>query len=244
MPYRRIDPAAVQKTIDRLGLRIAERFPARGLNDVCAELAAAAIDAEARIANLQSPWLWVRAVSAALALCGCAALAAVAMRLQTPILHALGGPATETAVLDLVSGVEAAVNVLILGGAGIFFVLRHEERAKRAKALAALHELRSLAHVVDMHQLTKDPLLITNPEKRTAAAPKDTMTPFELVRYLDYCAELLSLIAKVAALYAERVQDPVVIEAVNDIETMTTNLSRKIWQKISLVEDKPAPGAA
>jgi hypothetical protein len=62
------------------------------------------------------------------------------------------------------------------------------------------------------------------------------MTPFELVRYLDYCSEMLSLVAKVAALYAQDVRDPVVIETVSDLESMTTNLSRKVWQKISIVE--------
>jgi len=40
------------------------------------------------------------------------------------------------------------------------------------------------------------------------------MTPFELGRYLDYCSEMLSLTGKVAALYAQDLDDPVVVEAV------------------------------
>jgi hypothetical protein len=59
--------------------------------------------------------------------------------------------------------------------------------------------------------------------------------PFEITRYLDYCSEMLSLTSKLAALYAQNLPDPVVIDAVNEIESLTTNLSQKIWQKITLV---------
>jgi hypothetical protein len=62
------------------------------------------------------------------------------------------------------------------------------------------------------------------------------MTPFELGRYLDYCSEMLALTAKVAALYAQTFPDPVVVEAVNDIEMLATNLSGKIWQKIAILQ--------
>jgi len=62
------------------------------------------------------------------------------------------------------------------------------------------------------------------------------MSKFELTRYLDYCSEMLSLTSKLAALYAQELPDGVVIDAVNEIENLTGNLSRKIWQKISIVE--------
>ena len=62
------------------------------------------------------------------------------------------------------------------------------------------------------------------------------MTAFELGRYLDYCSEMLSLTGKVAALYAQDLDDPVVVEAVNDIEMLATNLSRKVWQKIAILQ--------
>ena len=112
---------------------------------------------------------------------------------------------------------------------------------KRARVLAALHELRSLAHVIDMHQLTKDPTVVVGP--RTPASPAREMNQFELTRYLDYCAEMLALIGKLAALYAEKLRDTVVVNAVNDIETLTGNLGRKIWQKIMIISqlvERPA----
>lgn len=52
---------------------------------------------------------------------------------------------------------DAGFNVLILFGASLFFLLSLESRIKRHHILQALHELRSISHVIDMHQLTKDP---------------------------------------------------------------------------------------
>jgi hypothetical protein len=61
------------------------------------------------------------------------------------------------------------------------------------------------------------------------------MNRFQLARYLDYCAEMLALTAKLAALYAGESDDPVIVSAVNDIETLTSDLGRKIWQKIMIL---------
>jgi hypothetical protein len=132
---------------------------------------------------------------------------------------------------DFVQGVEAAINDLVFLGIAIFFLLTIETRLKRRRALAALHQLRSIAHVVDMHQLTKDPeQLLTNPPA-TASSPARTMTRVELGRYLDYCSEMLSLTSKIAALFVERFDDPVTLAAVNEIESLTARLSRKIWRR-------------
>ena len=64
------------------------------------------------------------------------------------------------------------------------------------------------------------------------------MTPHQLLRYLGYCSELLSLASKVAALYADKLRDPVIVDAVGDIERLTTDLSQKIWQKIELIQQR------
>ena len=56
------------------------------------------------------------------------------------------------------------------------------------------------------------------------------------MRYLDFCSEMLSSISKVAALYVQDFPHPVALTAVDEVETMTTGLSRKIWQKIDILE--------
>ncbi len=107
----------------------------------------------------------------------------------------------------------------------------------RERLLAQLHRLRSLAHIVDMHQLTKDPERLRPGFRSTLDSVDPHLDRNDLERYLDYCSELLSLIGKVAALCAEESQDAVVLDTVSTIETLTTSMSRKIWQKISLLPD-------
>ena len=63
------------------------------------------------------------------------------------------------------------------------------------------------------------------------------MTPFQLTRYLDYCSELLAILAKIGALYVQRFADPATLSAVNEIEVLTNGLARTIWQKI-VVSDR------
>jgi hypothetical protein len=121
---------------------------------------------------------------------------------------------------------EAGINDVVLIGAAIFFLITIEARIKRRRALRALRELRSIAHIIDMHQLTKDPERID---------PDRPMTARELGRYLDYCSEMLSLTGKVAALYVQDFEDDVALQAVNEIEDLTTGLARKIGQKLTIV---------
>ncbi|MFO0942700.1 MAG: hypothetical protein U0930_18335 [Pirellulales bacterium] len=89
-----------------------------------------------------------------------------------------------------------------------------------------------MAHVIDMHQLTKDPERLLPDWVPSEHSPAMNMTAFELGRYLDYCNELLSLIGKLAAVYVQRFDDEVAIEAVNEVEMLTANLCDRIWQKI------------
>src|SRR6185436_19795516 len=107
---------------------------------------------------------------------------------------------------------------------------------KRNAALRELHKLRSIIHIVDMHQLTKDPDHLVTPGMETPSSPERKLSRFEMSRYLDYCAELLSLSTKLAALHVQHVNDPVVLEAVSDVEVLAANLANKIWQKIMIVD--------
>ena len=134
------------------------------------------------------------------------------------------------------------MNEIILIGAAIYFLLGLETRRKRARALAAIHVLRAMAHIIDMHQLTKDPERLSGgglPD--TPSSPERKMTPFELTRYLDYCSEMLAIISKIAALYVQNAGDPVTLAAVNEVQDLTGNLSQKIWQKIMILDRMMPP---
>jgi hypothetical protein len=138
-------------------------------------------------------------------------------------------------LVGLLQASEAGLNVTILLAAAALFLATAEARIKRGRALKAIHELRALAHVIDMHQLTKDPEQLLTRVKATPSSPKRTLRASELIRYLDYCSEMLSLIGKLAALYVQKFDDPVALAAVNEVEDLTTGLSRKIWQKIMIL---------
>ncbi|PXA90263.1 hypothetical protein DMC25_08060 [Caulobacter sp. D4A] len=223
----RLEAGEVVTTLDHLHARISERFPASGLSRVCARLTATARETARRARRLSRPYLALRLPVAAIVL---AALALPTwLIVRTDWLAGLRG----ADVLHAAEGLEPAVNLALLSAGAVWFLLSLEARWKRARVHKALHELRSFAHVVDMHQLTKDPTLVLGP--RTASSPAREMSRFELARYLDYCAEMLALTAKLAALYAGENDDPAILAAVNDIETLTSDLGRKIWQKIMIL---------
>ncbi|MEO1719964.1 MAG: hypothetical protein AAFR23_07025, partial [Pseudomonadota bacterium] len=120
----------------------------------------------------------------------------------------------------MLEGFDALLNTVVLMGAGMFFLATLESRWKRQRALDDLHQLRSIVHVIDMHQLTKDPRMLSD-EQRTASSPVRSLSQFELTRYLDYCTEMLSLTAKIAALYAQSARDAAVLSAVSELETVS-----------------------
>ena len=131
---------------------------------------------------------------------------------------------------------EAGINDIILIGAGIFFLISAETRIKRRRVLNSLHRLRVFAHIIDMHQLHKDPERLLQRGELTPSTPVINMTSFELNRYLDYCSELLSLTGIIAGLYAQNSEDSVLVDAVSDIEQLTNGISRKIWQKLMILD--------
>jgi hypothetical protein len=225
--YNSLDPVRIVETLERLGARVNQRFPDSGLCRVAAELIRTARHTSARAAQIAAH-NWPLRISVGIVIL--AGLWALVSALQ--FFHF---DDVETNI-SLLQSLDAAVNLLILFGGATWFLIGLDDRLKRQRALDQLHTLRSIAHVVDMHQLTKDPHTQSDPA---------SLSGENLTRYLDYCAEMLALIAKLAALYADRMRDSVVIDAVTEIENLTTGLSRKIWQKITLIgtlDERHRPG--
>lgn len=233
MPFRTLSSDHIIATLEQLEARVRERFPEASLNNVVSELVELGKQDRRRAARLSRPYILLRA---GILLTIVAALAALIM-VGAKLLGWVEIAGVNPDIFTVFEGVEAGLNIVILAGVAIFALSRVEERLKRDHILKDLHELRSMAHVIDMHQLTKDPAALLRLVPPTSSSPKRTMNDQQLSRYLDYCAELLSLAGKIAALYAQRSRDPVVIAAVNDIETLTSNMSAKIWQKILIVRE-------
>jgi len=227
VPELKLDAEAVARTIDLLCRRVEERFPESGLSRVGRELARIAKQTRKRAAAIARPILTVR-VAVVL-------LIVLIATLLAGTLASLKKPKEPVEALQFIQVLESGINDLVLMGAGIFFLVTLETRIKRRRALAALRELRAVAHIIDMHQLTKDPEWVMARGQESAVLPPRRMTPFELSRYLDYCSEMLSITGKIAALYIQSFDDGVALAAVNEVENLTTGLSRKIWQKLMIL---------
>lgn len=232
--YTELRPEPLVGTIAALELRIRERFPESGLSRVSTELKELAHSTIAVATELARP-IWI--LRAASAIC----IAALLLTFVGFIVVGLRTVPRIDGLPEFLQASEAAVNEVILLALAIYFFVSLETRFKRRRALKSLHQLRSLVHIVDMHQLTKDPEYVLSPEMATASSPARSLGRFELARYLDYCSELLSLASKLAALHAQYLHDSVVLNAVNDIETLVASLSNKIWQKIMILDLTIAP---
>jgi hypothetical protein len=237
--YRRLDPQRIVETVQTLQGRIEGRFPGSGLGNVVAELRRVAEETVARTQWIQKPHLPLRFAAVTLG----AAIVALLAGLLVQIRHFQLDEYSNS-----VQALEASISSVVFIGAAMVFLVSWEHRIKRNRALKAIHELRALAHIVDMHQLTKDPESYFRPSQHTTSPARRAMSPFELNRYLDYCSESLALISKIAALYVQEFQDQVLLDAVDDVEDLTAGFSRKIWQKITILETfgrtLPAPDAA
>ena len=229
--FQRLDPTAVQATVDRLVMRITRRFPDRNLRHVAAELSGLVGEVSAQSSADRRRH---RAITLA---CRVTAVAIVTIAITAIVLaiHDALPESGDVRGFQWLSVLESGIADLVYAAIAVYFLMSLPNRLTRRRLLALLHRLRSLAHVVDMHQLTKDPERLQERFRGTDATITFTMTAAELENYLDYCSEMLSLIAKTAALCAEESTDAVVLDTVSEVETLTVGLAREIWQKISLL---------
>ncbi len=238
-PYERLDADAVLATAQRLQARIRARFPGRNLAKVAERLVTVASDVERAAAR--STWIKVLRVAGLVLIVLIVALSAASLVAAVIELVRSAG-----STLAWLSAVETNVNDVVYAGIAVVFLWVLPSHLERRRILGELHRLRSLAHVIDMHQLTKDPERYAPSFQETSQTVQVSLSPIEMANYLDYCSELLSLVSKTAAVYAERSTDPAVLATISDIENLTNGMARKIWQKLGLVPGvgaRPAPPA-
>jgi hypothetical protein len=232
--YRNLDHDKLLGTIESITQRILALFPPSGLGEVSVELLATAKHCLAEVREIKKPLWKLRAVVAA---------SVVALTLL-PALPAFGMnfPLKFATLAEFLSATDAGFNILLLLAGGVLFLISVESRIKRNRTLRALNELRSLAHVVDMHQLSKDPGVQAEPlaPRVPGRRPPVIRNQGDLWHYLNFCGDLLAVLGKLAACFAEAVTDRSVLDSINEIEMLCTALSRKIWHKMSIVKP-PGP---
>ncbi len=227
-----LDPEQITATLRALRTRIGERFPGSGLERLSADLLRIA---EGTVEQLR----WVARPHLPLRIGGWVAIVLLAAAFASLFLR-VSLPSGGLTLPELLQATESGINDVILLGAAVYFLASAEARVKRRRALRFLRDLRAVAHIVDMHQLTKDPDTLVQVGTDTPSSPRRTLDRYELSRYLDYCSEMLALNAKLAALYAQNFDDPIVLAAVDEVETLTTGLSAKVWQKIVVLNGQGA----
>jgi hypothetical protein len=220
----------VGATVAQLERRIYARFGERGLTKAVRDLSQLVdlVQTEAGQSHVRllRTTIVTRATSVTII---AATLFALVFSLRTAVIDGLEHTA------QWVPLVESVINDLVFAAIAVLFLWAMPERLERRVLLRLLHRLRSLAHVIDMHQLSKDPEQVGPSYVPTAQSARHGLDAEQMYHYLNYCSEMLSLTAKTAALCAEHSADGVVLETISTIETLTTELSNKIWQKISLL---------
>ena len=227
--YHSLDPSKIIGTLEVLSRRICERFPATRSGEGQLVLTDVARATSARVDTLARPNYTLRLFVGLILLAG-VALARLAWLTRASPRN------FDRADQRHAGASTAATSLLIVFGGGAFYLWTLEGRWRRDRAMKGLHELRSIIHVIDMHQLTKDPSAFGAP--RTSSSPDRSMTPHQLLRYLGYCSELLSLASKVAALYADKLRDPAHRRCRRRHRAPDSNLCQKIWQKIELIQER------
>lgn len=230
MSYQILNSAEIEKTAQKLLNRIRERFPTAGLTKVCEELCQVIQASKQRCEEIRKPNIPLRVSTFSI-------IIVILLTLIYSITTLDNTTANKFTFHEFIQSVEAGIQSLVYIGALILFLITVEIRIKRNRTLKILNYLRSMAHVIDMHQLSKDPDRIIKRGSATASSPKHNhiADSFSLTRYLDYCSEMLAIVGKVAALYAQNFNDSVILGAVNEIEDLSTGLARKIWQKIMII---------
>lgn len=233
MKGRQLREDKLLETVERVRVRIADRFPDSGLSQVAAEVVQITREALVRSAAIARPNLWLRAGLVLLVVIAAAGVYAYTASQTDP------APIGKT-VLDFLDASKGSAAILTAAGV---FLWTLETRVKRGRALKAVHELRAVAHIIDMHQLAKNPDRVGHPTAPADAGGRP-MDADAMGRYLHFCTELLAVVSKVGQVYVQDFPDAQALAAVDHFEGLATGLSSKIWQKLMILDrvraDAPA----
>jgi hypothetical protein len=208
MPVRKLDAAKLTSTAAELAKWIAESFDKASLSRVALGVGAYAHEAVARADSIRRPIWYIR-------------LTVLALLIGTAIMACR--EAIDRPMQDILKFLDETKGAAAWAGGAVLALVTLEFRVRRRRALKAINELRALVHIVDMHQLAKDPVI-----EDFRANEKQT----KVEEYLHACSALLAILSKIGEFYIEQFPDPTAISAVNEFEMIATGLSNKIWMKI------------
>lgn len=218
----RLIDTELHKTLNSIRDRLFKLFPNAGLVKTCSSLCDVAGESEIIVSWIKKPNYYIRISSYM-----------VILFLIIPIIQTFRSLNIQTKdinVADFFQMIDAGFNTIILIGATILALTSYEVKQKRKRIIKAINQLRCIAHIIDAHQISKDPLTISDIDTKVS------YDEYLLVRYLDSCSDMLSIISKIGFLYAQDFNDHEALNASNDLEGLTTGISQKIWQKIRVIQ--------
>lgn len=235
---RKLKASKLLTTIEGIRQRLDKRFPGAGLSLVAGQVAKITEEAVERAKIIARPDWRLRAGLAV----------AVVVCIVAVVVYTQDSPDQTSRWQSLLQFLDVAKGsaAVLLAAAAFLFTL--ETRLKRRRTMQAVHELRAVAHIIDMHQLGKNPDRLGDPDQPVLIGESGKpASADDLGRYLHYCTELLAVISKIGQLYVQDFPDTAAMTAVDHFEDLATGLSGKIWQKLMILDrvrsDSGSPAA-
>lgn len=226
----RIQHQKIVISLKQLVLRIEERFPGSGLLHLANDITADIEKIPQSIENINHAPKYIGFLKLLVILLIFGTMAGLVSQIEITKDFWTAGVFSQV----FSSLVQLVVYLSVL----VIFVFSYEKKIKLKKALSCINSYREFAHLIDLHQLAKDPATFMKDYKPGRASRKNELGKFSMSRYLAYCNELLSLLGKATALYVHNFPDEALMAAADQIEDLTTGLSIRIWQKNSLLNEE------
>lgn len=215
----------LRDTAEKVQQQISTAFPDSGLAAISAQVVEITKEALVRAESIRRPNIWLRAALGIL----------VVIAIGGIVVYLDAGTGESSLWRSGLHFLDDAKGSAALLTATAIFLFTYETRIKRKRALNAIHELRAIAHIIDMHQLTKDPDIFGGSPNRSDVE-ETPMSAEAISSYLHFCTELLAVTSKIGQLYIQDFPDALSVAAVDQFEELATGLSSKIWQKLMILD--------
>jgi hypothetical protein len=222
-PSHRLDAGKIIETAKNLADDINRRLPTSNLAGLAEELGELAAATEVRGRRARRPFLVIRVFSAL-------AIGLVLLGLWYLARHVQTRWEFGT-ITDVLIGLNAGFNLLVLLAGALWFCVTIEARIKRKEALGFIEELREFAHVIDVSQLYYTPDLY---RYRRGAQPGD---PAIDETYLLHCTQMLAVISNLASLYTRGATGDSILRAASEVEMLAIAISTKHLTKAEVVRE-------
>ena len=144
----RLQEDRIVDTVARLQRRISDRFPGSSLASLCGDLREVAEQASERSAWIGNPIRSLRVAGYTTAFVLITFFFGFVVYELQPAPNVQRDVTSKVELTDLISAIEAGINIIILLALAMWFFVGLETRIKRRRAIAAVHELRSLSNVI------------------------------------------------------------------------------------------------